>query len=202
MIIGRLPFYQIWKNTAGTFLKRRRFCKLMRLLPSLPPGKVKVLEVGCSTGKDMIQFLSLDPRFEIWGADILQNHPEGIHFVRADAADLPFSDKDFDLVISIGLLEHIEPMEKLCRVVKEMDRVGKHLISVVPSVSTLVEPHCGQFLFPLRLHKRLCSDKQISPLHLNFFSEHTWTKFHGFRDCRIKRIWYLPPLVKNTVIYK
>ena len=202
MIIGRLPFYQLWKNHAGTFLKRRRYHKLMGLLPSLPPGKVKVLEVGCSTGKDMIQFLSSDPRFEIWGADIFPNSLEGAHFVQADAANLPFSDKSFDLVISVGLLEHIEPVEKLCRVIKEMDRIGKHLISVVPSISTLVEPHCGQILFPVRFQKQLCSNQQKSPLHLNFFSEHTWTKFHGFHDCCIKRIWYLPPLVKNTAIYK
>lgn len=203
MILGRLPLYKLWKKSAaGTLLKRRRYRKLMALLP-LPAGrKLRVLEVGCSSGSDMIQFLEKDPRFEVWGVDIRPCRLERGHFVQADGAHLPFPDKSFDLVASVGLLEHIEPMEKLCRVIDEMDRVGRHLLSVVPSVSTVLEPHCGQLLFPIRLHRELCRPERETPLELNFIAEHTWTRFHGFLGCKIQRFWYLPPLIRNTAIYK
>lgn len=203
MIIGRLPIYKRWKNSGATIFKRRRFRKIMKLVTLPDKRPVKVLEVGCANGKDFIQFLE-NESFEIWGVDIDSESDAGdnVNFVLADAANLPFEDKSFDLVVSVGLLEHIEPMEKLCEVIAEFNRVGKHLISVVPSIATLLEPHSGQMFFPLRLHKEMCSKQTNVPLHLNFFTEHTWTKFNGFCGCKIKRFFYLPPLVRNTVIYK
>lgn len=204
MIIGKLPFYQAWKNNGATFWKKRRFKKILRLIPLPEDRPVRVLEVGCANGKDFIQFLRNDPRFEVWGVDIQDCTPaaEEFRFILADAAALPFPDQSFDLVVSIGLLEHIEPMEKLCRVIQEFERVGRHQVSIVPSVSTLIEPHCCGLFFPLRLHRRMCAAQTGVPLHLNFFTEHTWTKFEGFYDCKVKRFFYLPPLVRNTAIYK
>lgn len=203
MIIGRLPFYNLWKSKGSFFLKKRRFRKIMKLVEFPEERKIRVLEVGCANGKDFIQFAD-NSRFEIWGVDI-EDCAEirgKIHFVRADAESLPFEDGYFDLVVTIGLLEHIEPMEKLCKVVSELERVGNHQISVVPSVTTLIEPHNFKLLFPLRMQRKMCAKQRGIPLHLNFFSEHTWTKFMGFSECRIKRFFYLPFFVRNTVIYK
>lgn len=204
MIVGKLPFYQKWKRTGATLWKKRRFKKILRLIPLPEDRPIRVLEVGCANGKDFIQFLQNDQRFEIWGVDIQDYTPveEKFQFILADAAALPFPDQSFDLVVSIGLLEHIEPIEKLCQVIQEFARVGRHQVSIVPSISTLLEPHCCRFLFPLRLHRRMCSWQKDVPLHLNFFTEHTWTKFKGFYGCKIKRFFYLPPIIKNTAIYK
>lgn len=203
MLTAKLPFYQIWKDRGATFWKRRRFEKILRLVP-LPEGRpLKILEVGCANGKDFIQFLKDSP-CEIWAVDIrpCQIEQEHVHFVLADAERLPFPNQTFDLVVSIGLLEHIEPMEKLCRVIREFERVGRHQVSVVPSISSLLEPHCCKLLFPLRLHRHMCAAQEGIPLHLNFFTEHTWTKFEGFYSCRVKRFFYLPPFIRNTAIYK
>lgn len=202
MIIGKTAFYKVWKRKISTVWKKRRFKKIMQLV-QLPDKKIKVLEVGCANGMDFIQFLDRD-KFEIWGVDIDKNSgvQEWVNFVSADAAELPFEDGSFDLVVSIGLLEHIEPMEKLCEVIHEFERVGKNQISVVPSISTILEPHSCKLFFPQRLHTELCSEQEGIPLHLNFLSEHTWTKFNGFCGCKIKRFFYLPPFIMNTVIYK
>lgn len=204
MIIGKFPFYQKWKSTGATFWKKRRFKKLLKLIPLPENRPVRILEVGCANGKDFIQFLQDDNRFQIWGVDIQHCHFEQdhIHFSQADAAALPFPDNSFDLVVSIGLLEHIEPMEKLCKAIYEFQRVGRHQLSVVPSISTIIEPHCLRPFFPFGLHAGMCSAQKDNPLHLNFFTEHTWTKFEGFYGCNIKRFYYLPPFIKNTVIYK
>lgn len=212
MIIGRLPFYALWKKSGATALKKRRFQKIMSLIKMddvAPPASnhvtkpIRILEVGCANGKDFIQFAT-DSRYEITAVDINDCVIEqsNVTFYKADAAELPFEDKSFDLVVSIGLLEHIEPMEKLCAVIRELDRVGTHQISVVPSISTLVEPHCGKLFFSQRMHRKLFSQQEGVPLHLNLFCEHTWTKFEGFMGCNVKKFYYLPPLIKNTVIYK
>ncbi len=203
MIIGKMKFYRIWKDKYSSFWKKRRFNKIMGLIKLPEKERIKVLEVGCSNGRDFIQFLPRN-KFEIWGADIDSDCGAGadIHFVTADAADLPFDDGEFDLVVSIGLLEHIEPVEKLCRVIREMERVGTHQLSVVPSVATLLEPHSGRVLFPLRIWREMMSEQPSTPLHLNFYTEHTWTKFTGFTGCEIKRFFYIPPFITNTVIYK
>lgn len=203
MVIGKLPFYGIWKKSGATALKKRRFDKIMSLI-NLPNDRpIKILEVGCANGKDFIQFAT-DEKYQISAVDIndCKIEQKNVKFCKADASELPFEDKSFDLVVTIGLLEHIEPMEKLCAVIKELDRVGKHQISVVPSISTFVEPHCGKLFFSQRMHKKLFSDQKGVALHLNLFCEHTWTKFEGFFNCNIKKIYYLPPIIKNTIIYK
>lgn len=202
MLTAALPFYKFWKSKASTVWRKRRFNKIIGLVP-LPRGEaVRVLEVGCANGKDFLQFLPEDG-FEIWGVDIKPCDPgERVNFVRADAAELPFPDGYFDLVVSVGLLEHIEPMEKLCEVIREFERVGRHQISVVPSIATLLEPHSCQAAFPLRLHKNMLSWQEGVALHLNFFTEHTWTKFKGFYGCDVKRFYYIFPFIRNTVVYK
>lgn len=159
----------------------------------------KILEVGCANGKDFIQFAN-KKKYKIYAVDINEYEFENVKFINADAENLPFPDKSFDLVVSVGLLEHIEPVEKLCRIIREFDRVGKHQVSIVPSISTVIEPHCGSFRFPMKLHKNMCAND--NNLRLNYFTEHTWTKFEGFLGCKVKRFYYIPPFIKNTVIYK
>ena len=150
----------------------------------------------------MLQFLT-GRGYELWAADILERALpwEDVSFVRADAAELPFADGEFDLVITVGLLEHIEPLEKLCKVAGELRRVGKRQISVVPSLSTPLEPHSASPLWPWRLHRDKFGPQPDGTLRLNFLTDHSWTKLEPFSACKVKRIWYLPGLVRNTVIY-
>jgi ubiquinone/menaquinone biosynthesis C-methylase UbiE len=167
--------------------------------------KIKVLEIGCANGKDAIQFLTDCTKYEITGIDLKDSDLKqaNFKFVKCDASALPFKDKEFDLVISIGTLEHIEPIEKLSQVIKEIDRVGKSHVNVVPSVSTFIEPHTVSPFWPTSAHRNMVDkySKDIL-LKLNFFSDHTWSKFEGFRDADVRRAWYIFPFFVNTVIYK
>ena len=200
MVFGKTPLYRIWKGRMSAFWRRRRLMKLLRLA-AVPEG-ARILEVGCGEGKDVLQFLT-GRGYELWAADILERALpwEDVSFVRADAAELSFADGEFDLVITVGLLEHIEPLEKLCKAAGELCRVGKRQISVVPSLSTPLEPHSASPLWPWRLHRDKFGPQPDGTLRLNFLTDHSWTKLESFSACDVRRIWYLPGLVRNTVIY-
>ena len=200
MVFGKTPLYRLWKGRMSAFWRRRRLMKLLRLA-AVPEG-ARILEAGCGEGKDVLQFLT-GRGYELWAADILERALpwEDVSFVRADAAELPFEDGEFDLVITVGLLEHIEPLEKLCKVAGELRRVGKRQICVVPSLSTPLEPHSASPLWPWRLHRDKFGPQPDGTLRLNFLTDHSWTKLEAFSACEVKRIWYLPGLVRNTVIY-
>jgi ubiquinone/menaquinone biosynthesis C-methylase UbiE len=164
------------------------------MVGQLPPG-ARVVEVGCSTGKDFLQFLPED--CELYGVDLIQYKEldPRVTFVRADAESLPFPDRSFDLAVSIGLLEHVQPIEKLCNVVREIQRVAKRYAVVVPCIMTPLEPHVLRPGWQLRGHYR-----KLPFDALNYFSDDAWLQFGGFRGAKTRRLWYLPGLIHNLCI--
>ncbi len=109
--------------------------------PLFNKGK-RVLEVGCGRG-------SLSCYFSDAGFDckLLDSSEKAINiaeqifktnnlkaeFVFGDAYNLPFKDKSFDLVFSIGLLEHFEEIEKpIQEQIRILDSGGLFLGYVVP----------------------------------------------------------------------
>lgn len=191
------------RSSLSNRLKRNRFNFIIRrLAPHLfAPNqneKLRILDVGCDTGKDFIRFACRYNHIELYGIDI---NPKIIdtkaRFIRTDAQSIPFPDRYFDLVISIGTLEHIEPIEKLCRVIGEMNRVGKSVIVAVPSIATLLEPHTGQLLWQIRSRRGKRPFKQ-----LNYFSDDAWLKFKGFSGAETLRRYYLWPLKQDLWIVK
>ena len=197
------PLYYAWKRGLSTGLKKRRFNRIMKHVAIPQERSFRVLEVGCADGKDIIQFLRNIPKCEIHAVDLLpQTLHKDIIFHQADAAALPFCDNYFDLVICIGLLEHIEPIEKLSAVIKEICRVGCACAVVVPSISTWLEPHALRFRWPLKHHKKHIHKYSANQLlRLNYFTDHTWTKFEGFTNADLVRFYYFFPLVRNLLIY-
>ena len=70
MILGKTALYRWWALGISRYWRRRRFERMMRLV-RLPEGKLRVLEVGCGEGKDVLQFMAGDSRYELWAVDIL-----------------------------------------------------------------------------------------------------------------------------------
>ncbi|KUK77282.1 MAG: Methyltransferase type 11 [candidate division WS6 bacterium 34_10] len=99
----------------------------------------------------------------------------------------------------MGVLEHIEPIEKLCKVVSEIDRVFKEYCVVVPCINTVLEPHLKSLRWQLRDYNK---KRRIEGVGVNYFSDDAWLKFDGFKDASIKRFWYIPGILLNIMIYK
>lgn len=87
-----------------------------------------VLEVGCTQGDNLVHFTGHMPNTAMAGLDInqtvldaLEANLPGIRAEKGVARDLPFADRAFDLVFTVGLLIHI-PDESLREVMGEMVR--------------------------------------------------------------------------------
>jgi SAM-dependent methyltransferase len=95
----------------------------------LKPG-MRILDVGCGKGFLLYEFTQVVPGIEVAGIDVSAYGIEDAKpEVRAalkigDAATLPFDDKSFDLVLTLGTLHNL-PIEKLWSAVSEIERVGR-----------------------------------------------------------------------------
>lgn len=125
-------------DTSQTREKRYNFiCVLVNLKPD-----DRVLDVGCGVGNS---FENYNKENEIVGLDIDPKQKifqENFRYVQGDGADLSvFKDKEFDVALSIGVLEHIFPYEKLEMMTKEIQRVAKSYVVGVPHMYTPIEQH-------------------------------------------------------------
>lgn len=94
------------------------------------PSNAKILDIGCGKGYLVHDLKKLLPNAEIYGIDkseyaITNSKPE----IRSclsigNAAELPWSDNSFDLVISITTLHNLYTYE-LEAALREIERVGK-----------------------------------------------------------------------------
>lgn len=110
---------RFWTDTV------RRFRDHYRLAPD-----ARVLDVGCAKGFMMFDFKLLMPDLRIQGIDVSEyayRHakPEMQPLIQvANAADLPFEDDSFDLVICINTIHNL-PLEGCKQAFREIQRVTR-----------------------------------------------------------------------------
>lgn len=186
---------------------RKRFVRAIdrALHGQMTPGRLvgkRIIEVGCGRGQDFLKHFDELPGIELYGLDLKRRAEldtvENFTFVKADAESIPFDDRFFDVLVSIGVLEHIEPMEKLGRILNECSRVSRSFVHIVPAVSTLWEPHTGVFRWQLRNKERKVSYE--APL--NFFSDESWLAFEGLTHAQVFRFDTVPFLCTALAIYR
>jgi SAM-dependent methyltransferase len=152
----RAPLYFPFKETRGRhFLER-----LFRYLGAQGARGLRVLEVGCSSGhiteylaeqpvvRSVVTF-DVDPAFvEIARAKVeelgLGKVERVLHLTDAETRPLPFGDGEFDLVLAVGVIEHL-PARDRHRYVDEYYRVlapGGHIaILDTPNRAFPLETH-------------------------------------------------------------
>ena len=126
----------------------------------------KVLDVGCGKGFLLHEMKVLEPELEIKGFDIsnyaINNSQEKIKsniFLHDIRKKFPFKDKEFDLVISLGVIHNLKVFD-VKKAVQEMERVGKAAYVMVESHRNLKE------LFNLQCWALTCE---------SFFSTEEWS---------------------------
>ena len=107
-------------------------------------GVVKILEIGCGLGHNL-ELLKEFGSYSLTGIDIQEYalskarvKYQGIDFINGDCANLPFDDREFDLVFSRVTLIHIHP-EEIKRVAEEMMRVSSKYIAGIEYFSENIQ---------------------------------------------------------------
>lgn len=153
--------------------------KLLAHFP-LPQGG-SVLEVGCGKGYLLYELSLLRPDLKLKGLDVsdyaIQNSKPEIKesLVLGDARELPFQDKEFDLVISLATIYFLdEPGAE--KALREIERVGKK--SLVQMVTFRNETE-KQNMLKLDLgntHKSIDEWKELAQ-RIHFTGEFSWFIF-------------------------
>jgi SAM-dependent methyltransferase len=131
---ARGPLARLASPLAARARARRhaRFFALARLAPG-----ARVLDLGCGA----LGLRALEPGLEITGVDLVERADYPGPFVRADATEqLPFGDREFDLVYCSSVIEHVAPARRAA-FARELRRVGRGWFVQTPAFSFPIEPH-------------------------------------------------------------
>lgn len=141
----------VWKATHGLTVgsRRKKFKTFMKMLAPTP--LTTILDVGVSgaaSGERAENFLEEwyqhSERITAVGIDDLSSfkkrYPK-VHVVQTDGGKLPFNDKQFDIVFSNAVIEHVGGRKKQEAFVAECLRVGKRVFLTTPSRSFPIESH-------------------------------------------------------------
>lgn len=96
----------------------------------------RILDLGCGSGIWVDHFSRRG--YQVTGVDWVEefiSHAKETYrgeFILADVRRLPFPDDSFDTVLMFSLLEHLDQEEEVLR---EVRRVGKRLILIVPQAT-------------------------------------------------------------------
>lgn len=112
----------------------------------------RILEIGCGSGVIAATLRELGaPQLQVDAVDVIDSRTEtaGYTFQLVTGTDLPFADRDFDIVISNHVIEHVGPPAAQLAHLREIHRIlhpaGLAYLAV-PNKWRWLEPH---FRLPL-----------------------------------------------------
>ena len=169
-----------------------RYTQFARWLPGAAASPLKVLDVGCNTGRGGAVLKQRRPELSVFGLDLLQSRldrlPRDIYSgtVCGSATQIPSDDETYDAVVAGEFIEHLLPMDAH-RFVADAFRVLK-----VGGRILLTTPNPGDV--KMRARGRTClGGAHLSQHHPGTFK--TVLQMYGFARVRTlgsgKVSWYL-----------
>ena len=116
------------------YASRRMFDKL---LPDIK--NKKILDVGCGLGMTMDYFINKNNHIigiDITPQSIIENNERGLEVLEADARQLPFKNNIFDIVYSLGVIEHFPETELALKEHVRVCKPGGIVVTVIPYLNT------------------------------------------------------------------
>jgi 2-polyprenyl-3-methyl-5-hydroxy-6-metoxy-1,4-benzoquinol methylase len=128
--------------------RKKRFKLFLELIKDLPKP-VKILDIGGTENFWEQMGLAAGSDIDLLIINIEEQKVKDpkIKFIKADARDLSiFKDKEFDVIFSNSVIEHVGDLKDQMKMAKEILRIGKLFFIQTPNYYFPIEPH---FLFPL-----------------------------------------------------
>jgi SAM-dependent methyltransferase len=127
-----------WENQKlQHFIEQRINSQVLKIIsPGLFKG-AKVLEIGCVPAR-RLYFLQKDFQTETYGLDyslkgLLKSIKHRNHLVCSDLYHPPFKDESFDLVYSLGVIEHFDDPSKVISMHLDLVRKDGIILITVPN---------------------------------------------------------------------
>lgn len=120
-------------NPMAHFMKVQKEKQVLRILREQPLAKMKVLDLGCGTGKTLGELVTygVEPS-NLFGLDLMMERLKTAqrlnplsHLVQADATMLPFADGSFDLILQFTMFSSVLDESIQQAIAAEMLRVLK-----------------------------------------------------------------------------
>ena len=116
-----MNYYDEIAKSYNELHKEEQLKKLRIIKKYLKPKiKDKLLDIGCGTGistKWKCKSYGIDPSIEL-----LKLAKNKAFYIQAEAENLPFKNKSFDIIISVTAMQNFKDLKNS---IKEMKRVGK-----------------------------------------------------------------------------
>jgi ubiquinone/menaquinone biosynthesis C-methylase UbiE len=192
--------------------KAKRYQEIITLLDLKPTDRI--LNVGSGKGYTFETFNKENP---IIGIDIFKPENNTIKqknftYQQRTTDTLPYKDKEFDAVVCIGVLEHVQPEDAFIKTCQEIQRVGKKYLVLIPDKWTIIEPHYSFpffHLLPVSIQKKIqeifnlryIEDGQNENEYeqIRYLSRKQWKEL--FPNAQTKVYWHIGPLIKNFIIW-
>ena len=147
--------YQPWSASIATNFRRKRFAFFKSLIASLP-RPLHILDVGgTQVFWETMGFIQDDIHLTLLNTEPVEATFPNVTNIVGDARDMrELKDKQFEVVFSNAVIEHVGNFQQQRQMAKEVQRVGKRYIVQTPNRYFPIEPHVlipfFQF-FPLKL---------------------------------------------------
>ena len=154
--------HQRWFEHPNSWL----FDKIIAAIPNDPSFK-SVLDAGCGRGDFLRHLRARRPDLDLTGIDVSPNDEvDGITFIQGDFQTYAF-DKQYDVVVSLAVIEHLSDVKVFARRVAELTRPsGVTVISTVNDSSLLFRLARGLHAIGVSV----AFDRLYSRHHLNHFT--------------------------------
>jgi SAM-dependent methyltransferase len=175
----------------------------------------RIVELGCGPGGRSIARFNHTNHIvgiDVVSPDLVTVDQQNFTYVRGDAARLDWiRDAEFDVVVSFGMLEHIQPRERMVEAIREAQRIADRYCFVVPHRYAFVEPH---FLLPFfsiwpdRLKSFLIRRFSLGSQrrnaagkwqHIHWLPKDEWRDLFDDPNLRIVDHWYGPVLLDYLI---
>lgn len=164
-----------------------RLGRCLKSLKKLPEG-AKILEIGCGAGAFIRAIKKFHPEWECFGADVSReainaavSAVDGVRYSAFDGGRFPYEDNNFDAVVFMDVLEHVDDPENFIAEIKRVLKTKGIVYGFVPCEGDVTS--FWHWLDKLGLKNNL-TNKFAG--HINFFSRADVRKFFINSGFRIK----------------
>lgn len=134
-------------NAVSSYARERMFQSFMSALSPQEDSTIIDVGVTCDRRADSNFFEKTYAHPEkitavgLEDASFLEQDFPGLKYVKADALNLPFADKQFDIGVSWAVIEHVGSRERQARFLQELVRVSRRVFITTPNRWYPIEFH-------------------------------------------------------------